>query len=61
MFSGTLILFHIRTAARLYILRLSLLPEESLSINGSIVIRLSRVAGVRTCLAIESNCVAPVL
>ena len=41
-------------------MRLFLLPEESLSINGSIVIQLSRVAGVRTCLTIEFNRIAPV-
>ena len=42
-------------------LKLSLLPEEYLTINGDIVIQLSRVAGGRAFLAIEADRTVPVI
>lgn len=42
-------------------LKLSLLPEEYLTINGDIVIQLSRVAGGRAYLAIEADRSVPVI
>lgn len=42
-------------------LKLSLLPEEYLTINGDIVIQLSRVAGGRAYLALEADRSVPIV
>lgn len=42
-------------------LKLSLLPEEYLTINGDIVVQLSRVAGGRAYLAIEADRGVPIV
>lgn len=42
-------------------LKLSLLPEEYLTINGDIVVQLSRVAGGRAYLAIEADRSVPIV
>lgn len=42
-------------------LKLSLLPEEYLTINGDIVVQLSRVAGGRAYLAVEADRSVPIV